>query len=71
MSTETGRKKLSLSEALIDNQFDNVALEQGNWVPRRNKNSSKKKLCTWKQATYILKWYDQESVHIFGRIIET
>lgn len=42
MSTKTGRKRLSLSEALIDNQFDNVALEQGNWVPRRNKNSSKK-----------------------------
>jgi len=42
MSTKTGRKRLSLSEALIDNQFDNVALEQGNWVPRHNKNSSKK-----------------------------
>ena len=42
MSTKTGRKRLSLSEALIDNQFDNVALEQGNWAPRRNKNPSKK-----------------------------
>jgi len=53
MSTKTGRKRLFLSEALIDNQFDNVALEHGNWAPRRNKNSSKKNCAPEnKQRTY-------------------